>query len=75
MAGFIVFGRVDGQFEDGGKVRDWGLWQIGIDGKHLRRLTKGFGTRGGSQNPCGLAGWQVGRVSRLLPTVRQTVLC
>jgi hypothetical protein len=47
----IVFGRATGEFGAGEEVRDWGLWQVGLDGKHVKRLTRGFGTRGGSRAP------------------------
>jgi Tol biopolymer transport system component len=48
---FIVFGRSAGEFGGGDEIRDWGLWQIGVDGQHLQRLTKGLGARGGSRSP------------------------
>lgn len=47
----IVFGRSRGEHGAGDPIQDWGLWQIGVDGKHLKRLTRGFGTRGGSRIP------------------------
>jgi len=47
----IIFGRATGEFGAGEKVRDWGLWQIGVAGGRARRLTRGFGTRGGSRSP------------------------
>jgi Tol biopolymer transport system component len=47
----IIFGRATGEFGADDEMRDWGLWQIRVDGTHPQRLTKGFGTGGGSRDP------------------------
>jgi Tol biopolymer transport system component len=48
---FIIFGRANDEYGPNHGLRDWGLWQIGVDGTHPRQLTKGLGTGTGSRRP------------------------